>query len=170
MSEMRFQPGGAAASPASAAENEPRLRLVRGPRSEPARGGAHPRRGEAGETPDRPIARHDDPRWVLAVMAAEALEGSLLPPEKRRRLIETGRGWGLTPFDANLVIASVQDQARRGVRGVCCAAAAEPTLRTIGRVSPAPPAESALRRRLRIAWIVLGVLGLELAVMAVVLG
>ncbi len=56
----------------------------------------------------------DDPRWVLAVRTRELMQGALLAPEHRSNLLRLGRILGLTPFEANLVIAIVQDQARRG--------------------------------------------------------
>jgi hypothetical protein len=55
-----------------------------------------------------------DPRWVLAIRAAESMQGAILPSEQRDRLIRIGRTMGLNAFEANLVIAIVQDQARRG--------------------------------------------------------
>ena len=58
-----------------------------------------------------------DARWVLAVRATQSLEGGragVLSPEKRRRLIAFATGMGLRPFDANLIIAIVQDAARTG--------------------------------------------------------
>jgi hypothetical protein len=64
-----------------------------------------------------------DPRWVLAIRTAESLQGTLLTPTQRDRLIRLGTMMGLTPFDANLVIAIVQDRARRGHGGADCAAA-----------------------------------------------
>jgi hypothetical protein len=74
-----------------------------------------------------------DPRWVLAVRTAEALEGAILPPEKRERLIRLGRVMGLSPFDAALVIAIVQDQARRGYAPAYCPTAGESQLRMVPR-------------------------------------
>lgn len=58
-----------------------------------------------------------DARWVLAVRAADSIEGgraAVLRPEARQRLVSTARGMGLRPFDANLVLAIVQDAAREG--------------------------------------------------------
>ena len=55
-----------------------------------------------------------DPRWVLAVRAYSQLQGSSLTPTRRQRLIQTAGGMGVRPFDANLIIAIVQDHARRG--------------------------------------------------------
>lgn len=148
----------------------PRLRLVRGgAMTSPQQAASMYRRTAETTDPARlsPITSHDDPRWVLAVMAADAMEGALLTPEKRRRLIDTGQGWGLSPFDANLVIALVQDQARRGVQGAERAAAAEPMLRTIAAVQPPPRPK--LRGTLRLIWLILGLLGLELTLLAILL-
>jgi hypothetical protein len=58
-----------------------------------------------------------DARWVLAVRTASLLEGgraAVLAPERRRRLLALASQLGLRPFDANLVIAIVQDGARSG--------------------------------------------------------
>jgi hypothetical protein len=57
-----------------------------------------------------------DPRHVLAQRVSEQLEGAILPADKRRALLRLGVALGLTLFDANLVLAIVQDQARRGGR------------------------------------------------------
>jgi hypothetical protein len=61
-----------------------------------------------------------DARWLLAVSTAGMLEGgrqALLRPERREALLERGRRLGLRSFDANLVIAVVQDGARTGSEG-----------------------------------------------------
>lgn len=58
-----------------------------------------------------------DPRWVLAVAAVRSLEGgraAILPSEERERLVRLAGALGLRAFDAALVIAVVQDAARRG--------------------------------------------------------
>jgi hypothetical protein len=58
-----------------------------------------------------------DPRWVFAARVASQLEGGragVLRPERRERLMRTARLLGLRAFDASLVIALVQDSARRG--------------------------------------------------------
>ncbi len=58
-----------------------------------------------------------DARWVLARRVAEQLEGgtaAILTPERRSRLLATARRVGLRDFDANLVIALVQDGRRTG--------------------------------------------------------
>ncbi len=68
--------------------------------------------------PQRMMPREDtDPRWVIAVAAARALEGgqeAILPPEDRERVTRLAKSLGLRAFDAALVIAIVQDAARRG--------------------------------------------------------
>jgi hypothetical protein len=59
----------------------------------------------------------DDARWALAARTAESLEGgraAVLPPQKRERLTRLATSLGMRPFDANLVIAIVQDGARSG--------------------------------------------------------
>lgn len=58
-----------------------------------------------------------DARWMLAQAVSANLElGTVaaLQPEKRARLVAHAAALGLRPFDANLVIAIVQDQARQG--------------------------------------------------------
>lgn len=70
---------------------------------------------DASQTPaEELLAGPTDPRWVLAARTTEVLEGAVLPPQRRERLIRLGGVLGLSVFDANLVIAIVQDQARRG--------------------------------------------------------
>jgi len=62
-------------------------------------------------------ANDDDVRRVLAMRTADLLEGgraAILPPHERQDLVKTGHKLGLRPFEANLVIAVVQDAARRG--------------------------------------------------------
>lgn len=58
-----------------------------------------------------------DPRWALAVRANSMLQGgraAILPPESRRFLVSLGKDLNLRVFDANLIIAIVQDAARAG--------------------------------------------------------
>ncbi|MEZ6243037.1 MAG: hypothetical protein R3B57_08340 [Phycisphaerales bacterium] len=58
-----------------------------------------------------------DARWVFAVRVAYAIEPGpepALPPDRRRRLLGIAKALGLRPFDANLIIAIVQDAARSG--------------------------------------------------------
>lgn len=59
----------------------------------------------------------DDARWVFANQVRDSLEGgraAILPPNRRRDLVAAALRQGLRPFDANLVIAIVQDEARTG--------------------------------------------------------
>lgn len=62
-----------------------------------------------------------DPRWIFAVQVAKSLEGgraALLVLERRQKLLTVAAGLGLRPFDANLVIAVVQDGVRTGEGGL----------------------------------------------------
>jgi len=78
-----------------------------------------------------PISSATDPRWVLAVRTAQVLEGDVLPPTKRETLMTTGKAMGLTPFDCSLILAIVQDRARRGIAPDQCPAASEAQLALI---------------------------------------
>lgn len=61
-----------------------------------------------------------DARWVFAVQVAREIELSgapsagVLAPERRRNLVRLATRLGLRQFDANLVIAIVQDGSRTG--------------------------------------------------------
>ena len=58
-----------------------------------------------------------DARALLGEATAAALDGgraAILSPERRRRLVAIGERLGVRAFDANLVIAVVQDRVRRG--------------------------------------------------------
>ena len=58
-----------------------------------------------------------DARWIFATQVAASLEGGrtgLLRPDRRRELVVKADQLGLRAFDANLVIAIVQDAAREG--------------------------------------------------------
>ena len=94
--------------------------------------------------PPEPIENPFDPRWVLAIRVADSLQGVVLPPERRERLLDLGRVMGLTPFDANLIIAIVQDQARRGHAPHQCPQMGEPMLRMVP-----PPRRTTVRENLR---------------------
>lgn len=78
-----------------------------------------------------PIHGATDPRWVLAVRTAEMLEGDVLPPDQRESLMRTGKVMGLSPFDCSLILAIVQDRARRGIAADHCPAAGESQLALI---------------------------------------
>lgn len=110
------------------------LRLVehdaRGAMSEGSRGGGRDalaklnaegemRRAAAIAKENRAASGADlnDERLLFASRVAKSLEGgraACLPPEKRQRLVAAAIDEGLRPFDANLIIAIVQDGARRG--------------------------------------------------------
>ncbi len=55
-----------------------------------------------------------DPRWLLAIETQKALQGAVLAFEDRRRLLSLAQRVGIRAFDANLIVALVQDRARRG--------------------------------------------------------
>lgn len=107
-----------------------------------------------------------DPRWVLALRTAESLQGTILGPEKRDRLVKIGKMMGLTAFDANLVIAIVQDQARRGYAPEYCPTAGEPQLAMV----PLPRKElSDVEARTRRIGIICGVISVLVGIELVVL-
>ncbi|MDG2021386.1 MAG: hypothetical protein P8J59_05510 [Phycisphaerales bacterium] len=54
------------------------------------------------------------PHLVLAGRIAASLEGAVLPPERRQDLLRFSKSIGVREFDASLVIAVIQDRARRG--------------------------------------------------------
>ena len=117
----------------------------------------------------KPLSSATDPRWVLAVRAAEALQGSVLVPEQRQQLLKLGRRLGLTLFDANLVLAIVQDQARRGYISASCPAAG------IEQLAMVPPArdwrarQDRLPRATRIAMWCAGLVAAEVALIWMIL-
>ncbi len=136
--------------PHAAAPAAPAARVPRVPRARPA---------ARVPTPASAVTNPLDPRWVLALRTAENLQGAVLPPERREALLKVGRAAGLSPFEANLTIAIVQDQARRGVRPEALAATAEPQLRMV----PVRATRAAATSRWRVAYLVAGGLAAELA-------
>lgn len=104
-----------------------------------------------------PIADANDPRWVLAVRTGELLQGTLLTPENRRRLTHLGRILELSAFDTNLIVAIIQDQARRGHPPSACAAAGEHQLAFV----PGSQPRSGKARRVAT---MMGLVGLLIAV------
>lgn len=67
-----------------------------------------------------------DLRRLFALRASQMLEGgraAIMPPESRRMLVGDARRFGLRAFEANLIIAVVQDSARRGEPPAAAAAA-----------------------------------------------
>lgn len=97
-----------------------RLRLVGSdaPPEESSRGAIRRRRAEVARenlaSTNQPAIGATDPRWVLAAQAEAAMDGSRISPERRKRLMRAARGLGVRVFDASLIIAIVQDSARRG--------------------------------------------------------
>ncbi len=109
--------------------------VPRGGHSAPARhdtGPVHaPRDHGDSRTAARPVVRANllasgmsplDARWVMARRVAEQLEGgraAVLAPDRRRGLVRMAERLGLRAFDANLVIAIVQDGRRTGAGALC---------------------------------------------------
>ena len=56
----------------------------------------------------------NDARWRLATETQRALQGAVLAYEDRRQLLALANRLGIRAFDANLILAVVQDRARRG--------------------------------------------------------
>lgn len=84
----------------------------------------------------------DDARWAFAVTVSQALQGgrtAALPPASRDRLLGLAIRMGLRPFDANLVIAIVQDGARSGEGALGAPVAGRLMLVRPPAVEDAPP-------------------------------
>jgi hypothetical protein len=97
-------------------EAQPHLRLVGGD-GWWQRAGMRARQAVADENraaAANPGLSPSDPRWVLAARAYSQLQGSALTWERRMQVMRTAKRLGVRPFDANLIIAIVQDKARRG--------------------------------------------------------
>lgn len=145
-----------------------RLRFIEAPDVTPSLEPATKRQSQQPQAPrvGHPIEGMHDPRWVLAVRVSEGLEGSVLAPQKRERLVRLGKMLGLSPFDANLVIAIVQDQARRGYAPEYCPTAGEPQLRMVPLPNLADSDKARRAQRImRICFIITGLIGLELLVL-----
>ncbi len=97
----------------SAIGSHPHLRLV-GTEAAPPDGRRDEVVAENRRAAANPSLAPTDPRWVLAVRAYSQLQGSTLTWDRRQRVLTTARQLGVRPFDANVIIAIVQDQARRG--------------------------------------------------------
>lgn len=74
-------------------------------------------RGSAGVAAEseRVVLSASDARWVMAVRVAASLQGgraAILTPTLRHKLVARAVASGLREFDANLIIAIVQDAAR----------------------------------------------------------
>lgn len=78
-----------------------------------------------------PITGPADPRWVLAIRTAHVMQGEILPPQHREALMRQGKAMGLTAFDCSLILAIIQDRARRGITLDQCPAESEPQLALI---------------------------------------
>jgi hypothetical protein len=156
-------PGAKPAAPAvTTAPATPSLRLVGAPGPNPP---------AVLRNVGQPITSPTDPRWVLALRTAESLQGALITPEKRQRLVRLGQSMGLTAFDANLVIAIVQDQARRGYAADYCPTAGELQLQMV----PLPRLSSVRhnfpgRRALMLSITIAGILAAEIAFFRWILG
>lgn len=99
----------------SLSERQPKLRLVRAD-SPDSMASWHASNAVARE--NAAAARNselkpNDPRWVLAVQTAAQLDGDRLSPEARKRIERTARLLGVRTFDANVIMAIVQDHARQ---------------------------------------------------------
>ncbi len=82
-----------------------------------------------------------DARWVFACRVATSLEGgraAILRPESRDRLLNQANHLGLRQFDANLIMAIVQDTARCGLEPLSLATAERlPLIRPAHTPTPA---------------------------------
>ncbi len=81
------------------------------------------------------VISSDDARWIFAQRVRDSLDGgraAILAPDLRRDLVCRAVRSGLRPFDANLVIAIVQDEVRSGQPGPAPSRSALPgTLRLV---------------------------------------
>ena len=82
-------------------------RLVRGPNA------VAPRHARRVDHDTVQTLRANDPRWVFALRVREGMQGSCLPVEMRQRLDRVGAMLNLNAFQRNLIVAIVQDAARR---------------------------------------------------------
>lgn len=106
----------------SAAASQPNLRLVGLGDQLDRQAWSHHQQARLEVIKENRIAAHGsaaaidprDPRWRLAMQAQAQLEGPVLAPERRERLMNNARQLGIRPFEANLIIAIVQDKARQG--------------------------------------------------------
>jgi hypothetical protein len=111
----------------SSAASQPNLRLVGRQEGDEW---SHAQQARLAVIKETRLAAHardldpNDPRWILAMQTQARLQGATLTPERRDRLMQSASKLGLRPFEANLVIAIVQDRARAG----CSASDAKPVL------------------------------------------
>lgn len=101
----------------AAATGSERLRLT----NQPGRPAEESRRSQVRRENHAAAMRFDldpnDPRWILALRAQSELQGTALTADRRQRLLTLAHRLGMRSFDANLVIAIVQDEARSGPVG-----------------------------------------------------
>ena len=143
--------------------SRPQLRLHRSPRESLTIRFDRPAMAEAAQPATWPTVDRrqrfsltaTDPRWVFALRVSELLQGDILRPADRQNLLRLGGVLGLNTFDANLVIAIVQDRARRG-QGPQAATA---TLALVPK-----PREAEPKSRWRIAIWVVAFLAIEAAI------
>ncbi|MFT3685962.1 MAG: hypothetical protein QM783_13750 [Phycisphaerales bacterium] len=112
---LRLVGTGVASSPRAMSHGNTAVRLADGPAPSPRRLAAAARE-VASENHSAALSALD-PRWALAVRTNSLLQGgraAILPPESRKFLVSLAKDINLRPFDANLVIAIVQDAARAG--------------------------------------------------------
>jgi hypothetical protein len=76
----------------------------------------------------------DDPALKLAAQVRTQLQGPVLSPDRRERLLKIANKLGMRPFEASLIIAIEQDRARTPGPGKAAGAASAP--------SPLPAAPS----------------------------
>lgn len=104
-----------------------------------------------------------DPRLDFATVVKSSLEGgraAILRPERRRDLMTRADALGLRPFDANLVIAVVQEAARRGEDAAIPQRTpqhAHANLQVLSQLLPAKPVVSARDQTIRLAFIAAGI-------------
>ncbi len=105
----------------SEVDSQPNLRLVRcddwpvAAASSAARQAPVRLLAESRDANHKPPLEPTDPRWILAARAYSQLEDQTLTFQHRERLLRMGRQLGVRPSDVNMIIAIVQDHARRGI-------------------------------------------------------
>lgn len=157
------------------------LRLASAETAPEAQGPTHARDSAA----RRDVARENrlaaqlepgDARWAVAMRARDLLEGgraAVLTRDRRRRLVRLATRVGLREFDANLIIAIVQDEARTGeaqprtgppglpTDGI---AARDAMARRIAMVRPVPRRTHASPWPVLVAAAIIAVVGVMLAI------
>ncbi len=101
----------------------------------------------ARESAREPDFDPNDARWRLATETQQALQGAVLAYEDRRALLALAHRLGIRAFDANLILAIVQDRARRGES----LQSAAPTIAVLPR--PTSAASSAMPSSVTLLWV-----------------